>query len=163
MTQSSKSRYGIGFATGIAVILACGHETHTSTSVDASIADTPQVDAPHVDPVPADKLHVRTADTDADQLDAGQFSTSGLVVAGPFVLTDIQFSSVLNDISNSIELYASPGSTCGGIDTAAWLFAAARATPIHGARYLVKSGFVLCSIGEGIRVSWAGYHPYAAP
>lgn len=158
-------------------MLACSMG-HDNPRVDAA-PPSPTGDAPSsagpdaaAEPVVVDRARVRTADTDADQLDTGSFSISAAspmttfvkVTSGPFVLTD--FITKTSDRSWLLDLYVSSNAECTGAGE--FRQAIDPNESFHGAKLFVKADRFLCvslfsgDVASG-GVTWAGYHPYAAP
>ena len=112
---------------------------------------------------------VVTADTDSKQLRQGFISTAAAkLIDGPFVLTDLQSYNSTND--TRVTLVPSAG-TCPTSATTLFAFAqtgsyfsggyVALSGEIHGGRYVVPAGQMLCAYNPGAAyVSWAGFVPY---
>jgi len=166
----TKTRDGIalGFIAGLAVAIACSARSGTS-SRDAAVvrdvaADTAGVDTPTpVDtPVP-DRLRVRTADTDLDQLVQGTGQAGAailtLVASGPLVITDLWLSAASSD---RVTFFTNRAQDCSALDgQIPDTFTVAQ--PTHGVRIVVKAGQALCADSTfGAAVPWTGYRPYPA-
>lgn len=112
---------------------------------------------------------VVTADTDSKQLRQGVVSTApGKLIDGPFVLTDLQSYSSTNE--TTVHLVPS-ATTCPATAVSTFAFAhtgsyfsggyVALSSEIHGGRYFVPAGQMLCAYNPGgLYVSWAGFVPY---
>lgn len=160
---------GVGFVTGLAIAFAC-RSTSTSTSspvVDAHAADSAAIDAPPTGTTVPDRLRVRTAEGDIDQLEEGTTSVPArtnlpiLVVAGPIVLTDVWPATG----SANMSLLVSSTQDCGSFAMRPQIAVRHLGTAIHNVRVAVKAGEFLCaSNGTDSFASfeWSGYRPYPA-
>jgi hypothetical protein len=160
----------------LGVMLACSM-SHDNTQVDAaSSIDAPAhvTDAAATDPVVIDRSRVRTADTDADQLETGSFlitatpaETTVKVADGPFVATDFMATGASSVWS--LRLFVSSSTDCKTRATGAFSLSFSSNETAHGTKLFAKAGQFLCVslYGGGGSVSgnvtWAGFHPYAAP
>ena len=102
-------------------------------------------------------LRIVTADTDPTRLVrgiAGPSDEEDPVIAGPFVLTDIEFER-----ANSVDASITP-TNCYDENTERLVDVESGRAPMHGGRFFVPAGFSLClrvSVGD---VYWAGFRPY---
>ena len=160
----TKTRDGIafGFIAGLAVAIACSARSGTSLR-DAAVVPDVAADTASVDPPVPDRLRVRTADTDLDQLAQGTgqagAATVTLVASGPLVITDLWLSASSSD---RVTFFTNLAQDCSPIDgQIADTFTVAQ--PTHGVRIVVKAGQALCADSTfGTSVPWTGYRPYPA-
>jgi len=79
---------GVGFVSGIAVAVACKSAATSvvdAQAADSSATDVGSVDAPLQETTVVDRLRVRTADSDVDQLEEGSKGVRVAVKAGEFL------------------------------------------------------------------------------
>lgn len=101
-------------------------------------------------------LRIVTADTDPTRLVRGSAGPSeGPVIAGPFVLTDIEFER-----ANSVDAVITPSDECYDDDAERLVDVDSGRAPMHGGRFVVPAGFSLCLQVSVGRVYWAGFRPY---
>jgi hypothetical protein len=160
---------GIGFVSGIAVAIAC-KSTATSTvdahAADSIAGDVASTDAPLQETTVPDRLRVRTADSDVDQLEEGSKGVPGrnlpiLVVAGPIVITDVWPTGSTTGLGFSL----GTAEDCSGLVTRGQVALRHLGTPIHNVRVAVKAGEFLCisNVSDSFaNFEWSGYRPYAA-
>lgn len=158
---------GVGFVTGLAVAFACRSTSTSSSSpvVDAHAADSAAIDTPTPGTTVPDRLRVRTADGDIDQLEEGSTSVPArtnppiLVVAGPIVLTDVWPATG----SANVSLDVSSAQDCSNLAMRPQIAVRHLGTAIHNVRVAVKAGEFLCASNvtdSFASFEWSGYRPY---
>lgn len=102
-------------------------------------------------------LRMVTADTDPTRLVRGVASSSDEAepaIAGPFVLTDIEFER-----ANSVDATITRGD-CYDEELERLVDIDSGRAPMHGGRFLVPAGQSLCLRVPVGSVYWAGFRPY---